>query len=233
MVASISSFFSSPAQILWPFFFHSDSQSHFAEKRRQKQTLNVVVLSPSVSRVDPRECPEARGDGGEVRLSVDPRSLQEPPRRFRGYRTRTRRRRPPRPSDPCQLAAVNLLAFTDKQQSFLGQSRSQLHRSRWRPIRLGLAALSLNALHSGPVLAVACFARSFSFAFRFVIAIGMWICFCISCWICNVCLERDFLINYVHCCYLLAQTLGIGHAFSSFIWLCGPITGLVVCYTLL
>jgi solute carrier family 45 protein 1/2/4 len=26
----------------------------------------------------------------------------------------------------------------------------------------------------------------------------------------------------------LLQTLGIGHAFSSFIWLCGPITGLVV-----
>lgn len=25
------------------------------------------------------------------------------------------------------------------------------------------------------------------------------------------------------------QTLGIEHAFSSFIWLCGPITGLVVC----
>ncbi|KAK1437752.1 hypothetical protein QVD17_03550 [Tagetes erecta] len=24
------------------------------------------------------------------------------------------------------------------------------------------------------------------------------------------------------------QTLGIGHAFSSFIWLCGPITGLVI-----
>ena len=26
----------------------------------------------------------------------------------------------------------------------------------------------------------------------------------------------------------LMQTLGIEHAFSSFIWLCGPITGLVV-----
>lgn len=30
------------------------------------------------------------------------------------------------------------------------------------------------------------------------------------------------------CFYYLVQTLGIGHAFSSFIWLCGPITGLVV-----
>ena len=26
------------------------------------------------------------------------------------------------------------------------------------------------------------------------------------------------------------QTLGISHAFSSFIWLCGPITGLVVSF---
>lgn len=34
-------------------------------------------------------------------------------------------------------------------------------------------------------------------------------------------LQLSLLTPYV-------QTLGIGHAFSSFIWLCGPITGLVV-----
>lgn len=156
----------------------------FRRKTKIKRNLKVVVLSSSVSRVrdlDPRECPKGRGNGGEVRHSVDPRSLQEPPRRFFRSRTRTRRCRPPRPPDPRQLAAVNSLAFAAKQQSFLGQSRSQLHRSRWRPIRLGLAALSLNALHSGPVFAVACFTRSFSFAIRFVIAIGMRICLYISC----------------------------------------------------
>ena len=42
----------------------------------------------------------------------------------------------------------------------------------------------------------------------------------------------SFPINYVLCCFVLVQTLGIGHAFSSFIWLCGPITGLVVGFTL-
>jgi len=37
----------------------------------------------------------------------------------------------------------------------------------------------------------------------------------------------DLLHSY-SICLVLMQTLGIGHAFSSFIWLCGPITGLVV-----
>lgn len=172
-------FFTRPNSLTF-FSFISIRNPISQKKRRQKQTLNVVVLSPSVSRVrdaDPRECTEACGDGGEFRLNVDPLSLQEPPRRFIGSRTRTRRRRPPRPRDPRQVAAVNSLVFTAKQQSFLGQSCSQLHCSRWRSIWLGFAALSLNALHSGPIFAVACFTRSFSFAFRFFIAIGMWICF--------------------------------------------------------
>ncbi|KAK9090699.1 hypothetical protein Sjap_023876 [Stephania japonica] len=34
-------------------------------------------------------------------------------------------------------------------------------------------------------------------------------------------LQLSLLTPYV-------QTLGVGHAFSSFIWLCGPITGLVI-----
>jgi len=43
----------------------------------------------------------------------------------------------------------------------------------------------------------------------------------VYCWI------WDLLYSY-SICLVLMQTLGIGHAFSSFIWLCGPITGLVV-----
>lgn len=42
----------------------------------------------------------------------------------------------------------------------------------------------------------------------------------------------NFPINCVLSYCVLVQTLGIGHAFSSFIWLCGPITGLVVGFTL-
>jgi solute carrier family 45 protein 1/2/4 len=39
----------------------------------------------------------------------------------------------------------------------------------------------------------------------------------------------DLDLQFSYAIYLLfMQTLGIGHAFSSFIWLCGPITGLVV-----
>lgn len=36
------------------------------------------------------------------------------------------------------------------------------------------------------------------------------------------------LCNLLNTLFAFLQTLGIGHAFSSFIWLCGPITGLVV-----
>jgi len=38
----------------------------------------------------------------------------------------------------------------------------------------------------------------------------------------------EFYLTVLHLVGPYMQTLGISHAFSSFIWLCGPITGLVV-----